>query len=86
MCICFLCRYEKTKYCSLVNKWNYKMFISFTIRELSNKIMLGLVLNNLAFNSNVLNILLYLKNNIYFKEILGVFKLFFNNIISYKIL
>jgi hypothetical protein len=62
------------------------MFIGFTIRELYNKIFLGLVLNNLAFNSNVLNILLYLKNNIYFKEFIGLFKLFLNNILSYKIL
>jgi hypothetical protein len=82
----FTANMKKTKYCSLVNKWNYNMFIGFTLRELFNKLILGLVLNNLACNTNVLNILLYLKNNIYFKEFIGLFKLFLNNIISYKIL
>ena len=82
----FTTNMKQTKYCSLINKWNYNMFISFTLRELFNKLILALVLNNLAFNTNVLNILLYVKNNIYFKEIISIFKLFLNNIISYKIL
>lgn len=82
----FTANMKKTKYCSLVNKWNYNMFIGITLRELCNKIILGLILNNLAFNKNILNIFSYLKNNIYCREIIYIFKLFLNNVISYKIL
>ena len=83
----FITDMKETRYCSLINKWNYNKFIEFTIREIVNKIIVALLLQFLIFKkSNQSNIVLYLKNNIYFKESISVCKLFLNNIISYKVL
>jgi len=89
----FTTNMKQTQYCSLINKWNYSNFIEFTFRELVNTITVGLLLQKILLDKyiksnkcNKYNILLYIKNNIYFKECMNIFKLFLNNVISYKVL
>ena len=83
----FISGMKQTAYCSLINKWEYTNFIGFTFRELLNKAIVGLLLQKIRFNkSKKSNILLCIKNNIYFKETMHILKLFLNNIISYKVL
>lgn len=80
----FITNMKQTEYCSLINKWNYTMFIEFSIREIINKLTVTLLLKKIELNKS--RFFLYLKNNIYYKEFISIINIFINNIISYKIL
>jgi len=80
----FITNMKQTKYCSLINKWNYTMFIEYSIREIINKLTVALLLKKIELNNS--RLFIYLKNNIYYKEFISIIQIFLNNIISYKIL
>lgn len=73
---------KSSKYCSFIEKWTFYDFLIFSLREIITFIIIILVKCSSYIDKNIL---LYIKNNIYYKRLTNIIVLLTKIMISYNI-